>query len=44
MHTPMFESVKQFYDWELYTRDQVKELVPFTITEEECTEILGTEI
>ncbi|QHJ82843.1 MAG: hypothetical protein [Bacteriophage sp.] len=41
-HSIMFNSIRMFYqDWHMITAEQVQEFVPYTITQEECDEILG---
>lgn len=42
-HSFAFDTVKAAYqDWKMMTEDVVKSLVPYSITQAECDEILGT--
>lgn len=41
-HSYAFENIKMYYqDWKMMTAEIVKSLVPFSITQAECDEILG---
>lgn len=41
-HSYAFENIKMYYqDWKMITAEIVKSLVPFSITQAECDEILG---
>lgn len=41
-HSYAFENIKMYYqDWKMMTEEIVKSLVPFSITQAECDEILG---
>ena len=41
-HSYAFANVKMYYqDWKMMTAEIVKSLVPFSITQAECDEILG---
>ncbi len=41
-HSFAFDTVKAAYqDWKMMTEDVVKSLVPYSITQAECDEILG---
>lgn len=41
-HSILFNNVRMYYqDWHMITAEQVQEFVPYTITQEECDEILG---
>ncbi|WP_326932393.1 XkdX family protein [Enterococcus avium] len=37
-----FEDVKMMFDWGCCTEDQVREIVPICITDEEANKIVGT--
>lgn len=41
-HSYAFANIKMYYqDWKMMTAEQVKSVVPFSITQAECDEILG---
>ena len=41
-HSYAFANIKMYYqDWKMMTAEIVKSLVPFSITQAECDEILG---
>lgn len=41
-HSYAFANIKMYYqDWKMMTEEIVKSLVPFSITQAECDEILG---
>lgn len=38
-----YDDVKQMYDWNCFTDDQVREFVPLCITDEEADKIINKE-
>ncbi|WP_422698889.1 XkdX family protein [Enterococcus durans] len=38
-----YDDVKQMYDWNCFTDDQVREFVPLCITDEEADKIISEE-
>ncbi|EPH98196.1 XkdX family protein [Enterococcus faecalis 13-SD-W-01] len=38
-----YDQIKQMYDWDCFTDEQVKKFVPLCITEEEAEQIINKE-